>query len=156
MRRAAGFTLLEAIVVVAIIALTTSLLTLNIGAADRRTEHTLERLRVALEVSADQAATRGTPMLVEFLPQEYRFSRLDVSGKWGPVDNEPMLAPQDLPAGIVWRGLEVDGQAALPRLVLGTEMPAFELRIATPAGETRLVGLPTGSVRRVDRPQAGS
>jgi general secretion pathway protein H len=156
MRRATGFTLIEAIVVVSIIALTTTFLTLNIGAAERRDDQALERLRIALEASADQAAVRGTPVLVEFLPRGYRFSRLDIRGNWVPIEEDPVLSPQDLPVDIVWRSFEVDGQTSVLQLVLGTEMPAFELRIGTPAGETRLAGLPTGSVRRTDQQRPGT
>ena len=156
MRRAAGFTLIEAMVVVAIVALTAAFLTLNIGAADRSDDQALERLRIALEISAEQAAMRGAPVLVEFLPQGYRFSRFDIRGYWTPIDDDPILSAQNLPADIVWRGVEVDGQASLPQLVFGTEMPAFALRIGTPAGDTMLVGLPAGSVRRVAQRRTGS
>ncbi len=156
MRRAAGFTLIEAMVVVAIVALTATFLTLNISAADRSGEQAIERLRIALETSAEQATIRGTPVLVEFLPQGYRFSRLDIRGNWVPIDNDPMLSAQHLPPDIVWQGFEVDGQASLLQLVFGTEMPAFELRIGTPAGDIKLVGLPTGSVRRVAQRRAGT
>ena len=146
MRRAAGFTFIEVAVVLVILALTASVLTLHLR-ADRASDRAIERLRIALELSADQAQIRGTPLMVEFLPQGYRFSRFDVAGRWVEVRDEALLTEQRLPSDMAWLGLQIDGQSAMPRLVLSGEMPAFELRVRTSAGTVRLLGSPSGAVR---------
>lgn len=141
-----GFTLLEALVVLAIIGLTATFIT--IGIDDSRQEaREVERLRLALESAAEQAEIQGTPLLVEFLPQGYRFSRFDSRGYWMPIHDPPILAEQRLSSSLAWEELQLDGQPSPPRLVFGAAMPQFALRIGTASRTAVLVSSPTGAVR---------
>ena len=142
-----GFTLIEIMVVLAIIALTTTFITLGLNSA-RRDDNEIERLRLVLEAAMEQAQVQGTPLRFELLPQGYRFSRFDAFGNWKAVAGDALLNEQTLSPSLAWRGLEVDGQAIPPLLVLGASAPSFVLHIGTPSGNVELKSLPTGAVHR--------
>lgn len=146
MRRIHGFTLLEVLVVIAIIGLTATFLTVSID--DRRhAAKEVERLRLALEAAAEQAEIQGTPVQVEFLHNAYRFSRLDSLGNWVPIQAPSVLSGQHVSDGLLWEDLKVDGRPVSRRLVFGTNMPQFVLRIQTSEGPVEIASLPTGAVR---------
>ena len=148
--RPRGFTLIEVMVVLVILAITATAVTFSIqGMQSRDTEHEIQRLRLVLEAAGERAAVQGTPIAAEFLPGRYRFSALDSEGHWRPIGNGDTLAERQLPDGVVWEGLTVEGRppANDPPLVFGAEMPRFELRLRSPDGEHRYRSLPDGSVR---------
>jgi general secretion pathway protein H len=141
-----GFTLLEVLVVLTIIGLTATFVT--IGIDDSRQEvRDIERLRLALESAAEQAEIQGTAVQVEFLPKGYRFSRFDSRGNWLVIHEPPILAEQNLSTSVTWEGLSLDGQPSALRLVFGTVMPQFSLRIRTSGKTTELMSSPTGGIR---------
>lgn len=146
MVRHRGFTLLEVLVVIAIIGLTASFVTLPLD--DRRqAAKEVERLRLALEAAAEQADIRGTPIQVEFLPGAYRISRFDAQGNWIPVSEPSILAGQRHVEGLEWLDLRIDGKPVSRRLVFGAVVPEFVLRVRVPSGSVELHSLPTGAVR---------
>ena len=148
MWRERGFTLIEVMVVLIVLTAIASMLTLNTSVR-RSSDEEIERLRLVLEAVADQAQIRGTPLAVELLPQGYRCSVFDLRGNWTPIRNEPLFAQQELPAEIVWQELKIDDRKSPMTLVFGSEMPVFDLQISTPLGLVRLVGTPTGAVKRI-------
>lgn len=141
-----GFTLLEVLVVLAIVGLAATFVT--IGIDDSRQEaREIERLRLALESAAELAEIRGTPVQVEFLPNGYRFSRFDSRGHWVTISEPPILVEQRFSTGMAWEELKLDGKTSARRLVFGTVMPQFVLRIRSSAGTTELASSLTGAVR---------
>ena len=147
MRHRTGFTLIEVMVVLVVISVIASMLTLNVSARHSADDE-VERLRLVLEAVAERAQIRGTPLAVEFLPQGYRCSAFDLRGNWTPIRNEPLFAQQDLSEALVWQDLRIDGRVSPLTVVFGSEMPVFDLVIATPTGNVHLVSTPTGSVQR--------
>jgi type II secretion system protein H len=144
MRREQGFTLIEVMIVLTIMAVVATTFTLNIDNR-RGPDEQIERLRRVIEAVAERAEIRGTPMTVEFIAKGYRVSSFDTRGNWTPVRGEALFAEQSVP-DLTWAGLSVDGQAVPPKLVFGREMPDFVLRVAAPGGEVRLYSQPTGAV----------
>ncbi|MFT4191130.1 MAG: prepilin-type N-terminal cleavage/methylation domain-containing protein [Comamonas sp.] len=75
-RRQAGFTLLELIVVAALIATGTALVTLALPDPDRtRLQHDAERLSALLEAARAQSRTLGQPVYWRLLPNGFQFEQ---------------------------------------------------------------------------------
>ena len=90
-RRSAGFTLIEVMVVLVIMGVMATGITLGIDSLrGRDADQALRRLRLVLEASADRASVRGRPIAVEFLPDGYRFSALDPDDNWRPLIDPPI------------------------------------------------------------------
>lgn len=146
---ARGFTLIEVMVVLVVLAITASAVTFSIEGMSRRDdEREINRLRLVLEAAGERAAVRGTPIAAEFLPGRYRFSTLDTEGNWRPVTEGDSLSERTLPDGFSWLGVKLRGKATTeePPLVFGAEMPDFEIRLATPEGEHVYRSRPGGEV----------
>lgn len=153
--RQRGFTLIEVMVVLVILAVTASAVSFSLdGIQSREHEREADRLRFVLEAAGERAAVTGTPIAAEFLPGRYRFSELDAEGKWRPMQTPAALAERMLPEAFVWGALTVNARPPSndPPLVFGAEMPRFELRLRTPEGERIYRSRADGSVE-VERPR---
>jgi Tfp pilus assembly protein FimT len=127
-----------------------AVVSVNFGVLDRRkTADEVERLQRVLQFAAERAATRGTPIEVEFLPGSYRFSRLDTEGKWQLLFEPHELAEHDWQAGLSPQKLSVSNHVVEPgseRIVFASEAPPFRLNILTPDGLRTLTGNSAGEV----------
>jgi general secretion pathway protein H len=153
-----GFTLIEVMVVLIIISVFATITTFSISGMQRReAEHEVERLRRVLEIAAETASVRGTPLAVDFLPNGYRFSALDTSGEWHLLFSPDTLRERAWPEGVGVDALYVDGTALAPpyRLAFGSEAPEYRLRIHTPEGARLLVGRMSGAVEFAPLPSNG-
>lgn len=149
LRGHAGFTLIEVMVVLVIMGVMATGISLGLDSLrGRDADQALKRLRLVLEATADRAAVRGRPIVIEFLPDGYRFSALDPDDNWRPLNDPPVFTEKTLPGGLSWSGLRIDGQpeSATPHLQFGTQAPEYELRVATPSGEARFTGKANGDV----------
>jgi len=157
--RQRGFTLIEVMVVLVILGISVTAVTFSIeGLQARETERELQRLRLVLERAGERAAVRGTPIAVEFLPGRYRFSQLDADGHWRPFNEGESLSERELPEGVRWADLTVEGRKPEPNspLVFGSEMPQFDLRLSAPGNLRRYVSHPDGSVTMETIPVQGA
>lgn len=147
--RARGFTLIEVMVVLVILGITTAAVSLSLsGLQARQTEHEIDRLRLVLEMAGERAAVTGTPIAAEFLPGRYRFSTLDTEGHWRPIVGDDPLVERELPDELSWGALSVNGQppAGDPPLIFASEMPRFVLGLRTPEGLREYRSRPDGAV----------
>lgn len=158
-RRAAGFTLIEVMVVMLIVAVAIAGVSVSLDAlAGRETGREIERLQRVLEASAERAEIRGQPLAIEFLADGYRFFAYAPDDGWQLLHDPPVFAERLLPEGIAWHSLSVDARRiALPgRLVFGTRAPRFLLELRT--GDTRHVyrGNETGRIVHESLPGPGA
>jgi general secretion pathway protein H len=137
-----GFTLIEMLIVLAIIGITLTMIRLGGGVLERvsgnapgqdETQAALQRLVRSASVASEQAMIRGRPIVLDLSTGRYRFLALDVSGNWIPVDGDPVLAERSLPGDWRWKGVWRDGEAVDSpyRVLFGNEPVKFTIQIAT-------------------------
>jgi len=111
-RRAAGFTLIEALVAMTVLAvfLGYALLSLNLGARDTELETEVSRFVAIMEVARDETLLQGREFGIEFLQQGYRFVELDpFTRQWLPIAGDDFLGARDLPERVEFE-LYLEGQ----------------------------------------------
>ena len=142
--QARGFTLLEVLVVMAIVAALIAALTLSFaGSASRRLENAARRAQALIELSCDRASLSGSDMGIRVVrdPSGDRldFGFIDVGG-WHAIvgqDSSDPLRPRALGEAVTLRlqrdgrELRLDGEAGGPQLAcLGSgELTPFALEL---------------------------
>jgi len=99
-RRAAGFSLIELLVVIVILAIMASMVLISMGTlrSDDTTETEARRLVALLELVAEEALIQGRDYGVEFFADGYRFLSWDPDTRlWSVVDDEALLRRRELP-----------------------------------------------------------
>lgn len=136
-------------VVLVVLGVFAGLTTLGIDAVlGRDAEREVERLRKVLELSADRATIRGTPLAIDLLPHGYRFSAQQTNREWSLLFTPRELAERAWAGGLQPVSLEIDGQKMTPpwRIVFGSESPEYRLRLASEGKRYLLRGDITGIV----------
>lgn len=95
--RANGFTLVELMVVIALLALATGAVVLSAGGASLGPRDSAARFAGRLAAARDEAIVSASPMQVWVSPSGYGFDRYR-SGAWQKLDAQPFAAA-DWPAG---------------------------------------------------------
>lgn len=111
-RRAAGFSLIELLVVIVVLAIAASAVVLSTGTlrADDPVETEARRLVALMRFVAEEALVQGRDFGVEFSPDTYRFLSWDPDTRlWSVVDDEASLRARELPPGLEF-ALAVDGR----------------------------------------------
>lgn len=152
----AGFTLIEILVVVAIIGIATALAAANLFPSDEeKLRHESERLLAVLQLARDEASLGGRVIAVRLEGNELQFLERDMSdpGQWRASAAEG-LASRTLPDGYT-ATLRVGGaraadtagkpQAVVVFLPIGIAAP-FELTLDGPAGRRRIAGDAIGNL----------
>jgi general secretion pathway protein H len=138
---ARGFTLIEVLVVVVIIAVLVSLVAVKL-APDARQSLRDEALRLAalLGHARDEAIVTGAPLAWQGSDAGYRFLRRGPDRTWQPLDGDPGLRARSLPAGVSLVAIETPATANRgdPTIVLSPTGVADPFRITLAAGEHRL------------------
>lgn len=137
-----GFTLIEMMIVLAIIGVAVAMIRLSGGVLDRvagggsagdETDVSLRRFVHSVAGASERALVRGRPIMLELATGRYRFYALDAAGRWLPLDDSPVFAERPIPNDWRWDAVERDGNAleAPYRLRFGNEPVRFSIRIAT-------------------------
>lgn len=147
-RLVAGMTLIEVMVVMLLIALSTALATGTVRSW-QRTDTEIDRLALAVETAAERARVRGTPIRFESMRNGYRFSQLDTTGNWQSIKGEPMFAERALPTGVTLGRVTRDGQDIASGLVFGSDVVLYTIEIFSPSGPVILAGQASGSLKKI-------
>ncbi|MGZ8154830.1 MAG: prepilin-type N-terminal cleavage/methylation domain-containing protein [Burkholderiales bacterium] len=147
--RHAGFTLIELLVVLAILGVLSSLVVFSIGDVRRDTANETERLKLVLELAAQEAQTTGRP--IAWVPEGagYRFLHADLERRWQAVTDDEYLRPRKLADGMRIARVFIDEQALPPGAWLvfaSAAMPLFRVEVETPQGLFVLRARATGRV----------
>ena len=147
-----GFTLLEVLVVVVIVAIASGIVIANLDGDDRgRAEREAKRLAGALEHAAALAQWKGETLGVSADGATYRFWRRRGGDPWEAVDDDAVLAPRALPADFSialasYAGAPVAEDAILPFRPSGRNEP-YVLLLANPAWSVLVAGDPLNRVQ---------
>ena len=139
---ARGFTLLELLVVVAILAIAGTVATLTSTRDERATlEREARRFAGALEYAALRAQARhetlGVTALAGEAGSEWRFLARDDRGRWQSIAGDETLAARSLPAGVrvaplAYAGRALAADAIVPLRASGRNEPyAFVMSAAS-------------------------
>jgi general secretion pathway protein H len=151
-RAPAGFTLLELLVVLVVLAIVAGLVTTNLGGGERRgVEREAKRLAGALEHAAALAQWRGETLGVSADERGYRFWRRGDDDRWSALADDDVLAPRTLPVGFMvaaatFAGAPVAADAILPFRASGRNEP-YALMLASPAWSLFVTGDPLNRVQ---------
>lgn len=110
--RPGGFSLIEILVVIVIIAIVTSIAVLSLGLLgdDRQLETEARRLGSLVAVAKDEAMMQGREFGIEFMTDAYRFVEYDpFTGQWAELAADEMYRTRRLPEDVEF-DLFLEGQ----------------------------------------------
>lgn len=165
-----GFTLLEVMVVIVIIAVVVGLAVISLGdnAANRLDEES-RRLRTLIRLAADEAVLQGYEIGIAVQTDGYEFQVYDdLSRQWSRMADDRMFRPRKMPDGISMELFLDDQELVLPvaddeqaddtllpqpqlLLLSSGEMTPFELELELELADRRILlrGLPNGTLEEV-------
>ncbi len=109
-RRQLGFTLLEILVVMLLLAIIAGMVGVNLmrdPATIVREE--AQRLALLLQTAQEEAILQGTLYAISLKPTGYQFLRLDDEGVMKSIDTDTLLRPRELPDGVTIIDVLIDG-----------------------------------------------
>ncbi len=121
-----GFTLIEILVVVIIVATISSVALLSLGlvADDRELDRERKRLATLFEVAQEEAALQGREFGVELLQGGYRFVEFDpFEARWTDVVGDDLFRLRQLPEGMEFDLYVDDRRVILPLDAAALEEP---------------------------------
>lgn len=143
LHHAAGFTLLEVLVVVFIVGIIVSFASLSINQnTSRLLEDEAQRLHGLIRLASEESVLKGHELALQFQKQVYRFVKLE-DDQWQPVRDDRLLRersiPEELDLTLVLEGVAVslDSDSQAPKIVLlsSGEITPFELTLTNSDGE---------------------
>ncbi|MBN3793102.1 GspH/FimT family pseudopilin [Burkholderia sp. Ac-20353] len=144
-RRAAGFTLLEMLVVLVIAGLLVAVVALA-PSRNRRTDLAEEAQRLAslLESAGDEAQVRSLSIAWQPVGGGYRFLQRTESGAWSPMTDE-LFRPRRWGTDVTGVSIRYTGGGEpVSRVVIGDESIDVPVTITLSSGDVRLAVVATG------------
>ena len=160
-QRLAAFTLVELLVVLAIIGVAAGLVAVNLGGDDRRAaEREARRLAGALEHAAALAQWRGETLGVSAEGRSYRFWQRSADDRWAAVAGDDVLMPRVLPGEmtvvpLTYAGAPVPADTIFPFRASGRNEP-YALALASSSWSIVIAADPLNRVQIADGPSAAS
>lgn len=140
-----GFTLVELLVVITLLALTAGAVTLTIGSQDRRASETATRLASRLAAARDEAIMAGAPIRAWFSASGYGFERFD-DNSWTPIAVKP-FGVVDWPEGVIVKlAGDERGRARVHFDTLGMTDGALAVRLTKDGGSATVEVTASGDV----------
>ncbi len=180
-RKERGFTLIEILVVVVIIAIISgvALMSMNLIGDDRELDTERKRLATLIELAQDEAVMQGREFGLELMASTYRFVEFDpFDSRWSEVQDDDLFRMRQLPEGMEFElyvedklillendpkliedpddeGMSLTVETYAPHLFVFSsgESTAFEIRLKRPLNDQQLVmrGNVLGAIEFVDQ-----
>jgi len=146
-----GFTLIEIMVVLLIIAITLGMVGINLQRGDNnRVQEEADRIVILLQAAREEAILQGQVFAVQFNTDGYRFLRLNNKGKLELIEKDDVLSPRELPEGITLSftmdGAVADTEAGLILDPSGSFIP-FVLTLRAGEATWQALGLANGKIQ---------
>lgn len=123
-----GFSLIELMIVVLIIGISTSMAVIYIDTSDDRLKSEAKRLFAMVQLARDDAIFKGESLGLVIKPDEYSFSRLE-DGKWIQIIEKPYRV-FELSSDLKLRSLSKNNQADLIYFLPTGESSEFQVWIS--------------------------
>ena len=148
-----GFTLIEIMVVLLIVAITIGMVGINLQRGDNnRVQEETDRIVILLQAAREEAILQGQVFAVQFSEDGYRFLRLNHKGKLELIEQDDVLAPRSLPDGVTL-SFTMDGAVAETEagLVLDPSGSFIPFVLTLHAGEAtwQAHGLANGKIQSI-------
>jgi type II secretion system protein H len=156
LHRQTGFTLIEILVVMAIVATGLSVVSFSFNALEAREERQEgQRLARLLQMTLERAEVRGTPLALERLADGYRFLTQHTDGRWRLLKEGGVWREHRFPKEVRWGMLNIEGmEHPWPApLELLPRPRRFHLELRTQSHLHIYEGRETGSVAYHVRPR---
>ncbi len=157
----AGFTLIEIMVVLLIVAITIGMVGVNLQRGDNnRVQEEADRIVILLQAAREEAILQGQILAVQFNREGYRFLRLNNKDKLELIEQDEILSPRSLPDGVTL-SFTIDGAAAETEagLILDPSGSFIPFVLTLRAGEAawQALGLANGKIQSkpLEAPHAG-
>jgi general secretion pathway protein H len=149
-RLMAGFTLIEIMVVLLIVAITIGMVGVNLQRGDNhRVQEEADRIVILLQAAREEAILQGQVFAVQFSNDGYRFLRLNTKGKLELIEQDDVLSPRSLPDGVTLSftmdGAAADTEAGLILDPSGSFIP-FVLTLRAGESTWQALGLANGKI----------
>jgi general secretion pathway protein H len=163
LRKQYGFTLVEILVVVIIIATISglALLSINLIGDDRELDTERKRLATLIEVAQDEAMLQGREFGLEIMTSTYRFVEFDpFAYQWSEISDDELFRLRQLPDGMEFEdpdkaGMSLTVETYAPHVFVFSsgESTSYEIRLKRPLNDQQLVmrGNVLGDIELVDQ-----
>lgn len=150
-RLGTGFTLIEIMVVLLIVAITIGMIGINLHRGDNtRARDETDRIVILLQAAREEAILQGQVFVVRFTQEGYRFLRLSNKGKLEKIENDDVFSPRTLEDGVklsfTLEGAEADTEAGLILDPSGSFTP-FVLTLRAGEATWQALGLANGKIQ---------